>query len=148
MVYFELVKLRHKMICKGEGSLTGAVSSCVLSRRALAKLRFRAIRRGVWFRDLMDVERKLLDLTIAVVERVQSVRLAKLVSCIVEKLLCAVESRLSRLMRMRGRGLAERLSRVAVGWGNESAVHWATDLGFIEYLVVAGVDASVGLGSG
>ena len=132
----------------GEGSLRGSSVACVLSRRVLARLRLRAIRRGVWFRALKDVERKLLDLTIAVVERVQSVRLAKLVSSIVEKLLCAVEGRLSRLMRMRGRCLAERLSRVAVGWGNKSAIHWADDLGFVEYLAVAGVDASVGLGSG
>ena len=132
----------------GEGGLRGVSFSCVLSGRVLAKLRLRAIRRGVWFRALGDVERKLLDLTIAVVERVHSVRLAKLVSSIVERLLCAVEGRLSRLVRVRGRGLAEKLSRVAVGWGNESAVCWATDLGFIEYLAVAGVDASVGLGSG
>ena len=132
----------------GEGSLRGVSVSCVLSRRVLARLKFRAIRRGVWFRDLKAVERRLLDLTIAVVERVHSVRLAKLVSSIVERLLCAVEGRLSRLVRVRGRGLAVRLSRVAVGWGNESAVHWATDLGFIEYLAVAGIDASVGLGSG
>jgi len=130
----------------GGGRLRGFSVACVLSRRVLARLRLRAIRRGVWFRDLKDVERKLLDLTIAVVERVHSVRLAKLVSPIVEKLLCAVEGRLSRLMRMRGRGLAERLSRVAVGWGNKSAIHWADDVGFVEYLVVASVDASVGLG--
>ena len=132
----------------GEGSLRGSSVACVLSSRVLAKLRLRAIRCGVWFRDLRDVERRLLDLTIAVVERVHSVRLARLVSPIVEKLLCAVEGRLSRLMRMRGRGLAERFSRVAVGWGNKSAIHWADDLGFVEYLVVASVDASVGLGGG
>jgi hypothetical protein len=48
------------------------------------------------------------------------------------------------LVRTRGRGLAERLSRVAQGWGNESAVFWGGDLGFMEYLVVASVNASVG----
>ncbi len=136
------------MACVGDGSLRGASVACGLSRCALAELRFRAIRCGVWFRDLKDVERKLLDLTIAVVERIRSVRLAKMVSSIVEKLLRAVESRVSRLMRVRGRGLAERLSRVALGWGNRSAVHWASDLGFMEYLAVAGVDASVGLEGG
>jgi hypothetical protein len=117
----------------------------VLSRAALAKLRLRAIRRGVWFRDLKDVERKLFDLTIVVVRRIHSVRLAKMVSVIVEKLLDAVESRFSRLVRMQGRGLAEKLSRLAQGWGNKSAVHWAGDLGFMEYLAVASVESSVGL---
>ncbi len=132
----------------GEGSLSGASVAYVLSRRALAKLRLRAIRRGVWFRDLKDVERKLLDLTIAVVERIHSVRLAKMVSAIVEKLLNAVEGRLSRLMRARGRGLAEKLSLIALSWGNKSAVHWASDLGFMEYLAVASIDSSVGLKAG
>jgi hypothetical protein len=140
--------LGHKLLCVGEGRLRGTSAAYVLSRRVLAKLRLRAIRCGVWFRDLRDVERKLLDLTIAVVERVRSVRLAKVVAGIVERLLLAVEGGLSRLMRVRGRGLAERLSRVAQSWGNKSAVHWATDLGFIEYLAVAGVEASVGLVSG
>lgn len=121
-----------------------ASTACVLSRPALARLRLRAIRRGVWFRDLRHVERELLDLTIAVVERVRSVRLAKAVSVIVEKLLNAVESRLSRLVRMRGRGLAERLSRIAQGWGHKSAVRWASDLGFMEYLAVASIDSPVG----
>jgi hypothetical protein len=130
------------------GSLIGVSVACVLSRQGLAKLRLRAIRRGVWFRDLKDVERKLLDLTIAVVRRVQSVRLARMVSLIVEKLLVAVESRLSRLMRTRGRGVAEKLSRVAQGWGNKSAVRWASDLGFVEYLAVASVNSSIGAEAG
>jgi len=132
----------------GDGSLRGVSVAYVLSRRALAKLRLRAIRRGVWFRDLKDMERKLLDLTIAVVERIQSVRLAKMVSSVVEKLLCGVESRISRLVRLRGRGLAGKLSQVALGWGNRSAVEWASDLGFMEYLAVASLDASFGLEGG
>jgi hypothetical protein len=130
------------------GGLRSVSVAYVLSRAALAKLRLRAIRRGVWFSDLKDVERKLLDLTIVVVRRIHSVRLAKMVSAIVEKLLNAVESKLSRLVRMRGRGLAEKLSRVAQGWGNMSAVHWAGDLGFMEYLAVASVNSSAGLGFG
>ena len=124
------------------GRLKSASVAYVLSRRGLAKLRLRAIRRGVWFRDLKDVERKLLDLTIAVVRRVHSVRLARMVFPIVERLLNAVESKLSRLMRTQGRGLAEKLSRVAQDWGNKSAVRWASDLGFIEYLTVSSVNSS------
>jgi hypothetical protein len=94
------------------------------------------------------VERKLLDLTIAVVDRIHSIRLAKMVSAIVEKLLNAVESKLTRLMRTQGRGLAEKLSRVAQDWGNRSAVYWASDLGFIEYLAVASISSSVDLEAG
>ena len=130
------------------GSLTGVSVAYVLSRQGLAKLRLRAIRRGVWFRDLKDVERKLLDLTIAVVRRIHSVRLANMISPIVRKLLDAVESKFSRLMRTQGRGFAEKLSRVAQGWGNKSAVRWASDLGFVEYLVVASVSSSIGTEAG
>jgi len=50
-----------------------------LTREALVKLRLKALRRGVWFRDLKHSERKLLDLTIRVVQRVRSFLLAKLV---------------------------------------------------------------------
>jgi predicted sugar kinase len=142
------LRLRHEMTCVDGGSLRGASVACVLSRRALAKLRLRAIRRGVWFRDLKDVERKLLDLTIAVVRRIHSVRLARMVSAVVEKLLNAVESKLSRLMRTHGRELAEKLSRIAQNWGNKSAVHWARDLGFMEYLTLASVNSTVGSEAG
>jgi hypothetical protein len=102
----------------------------------LAKLRLRAIRRGVWFRDLKCVERRLLDLTIVVVKRVHSVRLAKLVSAIVEKLLDAVESRVSRLTRTRGRELAEKLSKIAQAWGHKSAAGWPEDEGFVRFVAV------------
>ncbi|HDQ06648.1 MAG TPA: hypothetical protein ENN36_08020, partial [Candidatus Bathyarchaeota archaeon] len=57
-----------------------------LTREALAKLRLKALRRGIWFRDLKQSERKLLSLTIRVVERVRSFMLARLVSQIVSKL--------------------------------------------------------------
>jgi hypothetical protein len=116
------------------GSGAGSVP---LTREALARLRLRAVRRGVWFRDLKQNERKLLDLTIRVVERVRSFKLARLVSRIVGKLCEAMESRVHRLMRTEGRSLAEKLSRIGQVWGNRSARSWATDQGFIQYLTVS-----------
>jgi hypothetical protein len=107
-----------------------------LTRESLAKLRLKARRRGVWFRDLKQGERKLLDLTIRVVQRVRSFMLAKLVSRIVGKLCEALESRIFRLMKTKGRGLAEKLSRIGQVWGNKSARSWAADQGFIQYLTV------------
>lgn len=118
------------------GSLIGASVSYGLSRRALAKLRLRAVRCGAWFRDLNDVERKLLDLTIAVVRRIHSVRLANMVSPIVRKLLDAVESKISRLMRTDGRELVEKLSEIARSWGHRSAARWPEDQGFVRFLAV------------
>jgi hypothetical protein len=116
-------------------SSDGALS-VPLTREALAKLRLKALRRGIWFRDLKQSERKLLSLTISVVQRVRSFILARLVSRIVGKLCEAMESRVYRLMKTKGRGLAEKLSRIGQLWGNQSARSWTTDQGFIQYLTV------------
>jgi len=112
-------------------------TSIPLTREALAKLRLKALRRGCWFRDLKHSERKLLDLTIRVVERVRSFLLAKLVSRIVCKLCEAMESRIFRLMRTEGRSLAEKISKIGQAWGNRAAKSWANDRGFIQYLTVS-----------
>jgi len=121
---------------KSRRSSDGA-KSVPLTREALAKLRLKALRRGVWFRDLKHSERKLLSLTIRVVERVRSFVLAKLVSRIAGKLCEAMESRIFRLMRTEGRSLAEKLSKIAEAWGNRTAKFWANDLCFIQYLTVS-----------
>jgi hypothetical protein len=108
----------------------------LLTRESLARLRLKARQRGVWFRDLKQSERKLLSLTIRVVQRVRSSILAKLVSRIVDKLCEAMDSKIFRLMKTKGRVLAEKLSRIGQVWGNKSATSWATDQGFIQYLTV------------
>ena len=118
------------------GKSSNGAKSVSLTREALAKLRLKALRRGVWFRDLKQNERRLLDLTIRVVERVRSFLLAKLVSRIMSKLCEAMESRIFFLMRTEGRGLAEKLSKIGQVWGNSDAEFWANDRGFMQYLVV------------
>jgi hypothetical protein len=107
-----------------------------LTRDGLARLRLKALRRGLWFRKLNGDERALMNLVIRVVERVRSLLLAKLLSPVVKKLLEAMESEVVRMMRTVGRQLAQRLSRIAQAWGNKSAAQWAEDLGFIQYLAV------------
>ena len=111
-------------------------TSIPLTREVLAKLKLKAVRRGTWFRDLKQSERKLLDLTIRVVQRVRSFMLAKLVSQIVNKLCEAMESRIFCLMRTEGRSLAEKICKIAEAWGNRIAKLWANDHGFIQYLTV------------
>ena len=113
------------------------LSSVPLTREALSKLRLKAVRRGGWFRDLKHVERKLLDLTIRVVERVRSFVLVKIVSRLVGKLCEAMESRVYRLMRSEGRAMVERLSGIAQGWGYKAAGSWVLDGGFMQFLVVS-----------
>lgn len=105
-------------------------------RSELVKLRVKALRRGLWFRVLSRVERGLIDLAIKVVEKVRSLVLARSLISIVEKLLNAMESEVTRLMRTVGHPLAQKLSEIVQGWGNRSARLWANDLGFIRYLAV------------
>ncbi len=116
-------------------------TSFPLTRENLAKLRRKARRRGCWFRNLKQSERKLLDLTIRVVDKVRSFLLAKLVSRIVGKLLEAMESRIFRLMRTEGRSLAEKISEIAEAWGNRAARFWANDRGFMQYLTVSNLSS-------
>lgn len=112
-----------------------------LTRETLAKLKLKALRRGIWFKDLKREERKLLELTIRVVEKVRSFLLAKLVSRIVGKLCEAMESRVIRLMRTEGRSLAEKISKIGQVWGNKTAKSWARDQGFIQFLTISNLSS-------
>ena len=111
-----------------------------LTREALAKLRQKALRRGIWFRNLKQTERQLLDLTISVVERVRSFLLAKVVSRLVSRLYVAMESQIVRLVRTEGRTMAKRLSEIGESWGYRAARSWASDCGFMQFLVVTNLD--------
>jgi len=79
----------------------------------------------------------LMNLVIRVVDRVRSLILAKLLNSAVKKLLEAMESEVVCMMRTVGRQLAQKLSKIAESWGNESAVGWAEEPGFIQYLAVS-----------
>ena len=118
-----------------------ARSEFALTRENLAKLRHKARRSGAWFRDLKHNERKLLDLTIRVVQRVRSFLLAKIVSRLVSRLCEAMESRIVRLVHTEGRMMAERLSLVAQNLGYGAAKSWAKDQGLMQFLVVNNLDA-------
>lgn len=107
-----------------------------LTREALARVRLKALRCGVWFKELSRDERNLTELVIRVTDRVRSFLLAKLLSRIVKKLLDALEGEVARLMRTVGKSLAQKLSGIAQGWGNRSAARWPEDPGFVQYLTI------------
>jgi len=131
---FSRLRKSRMYIERGKGSIAGAVRAS--TRKVLAGMRLRAIRRGVWFKELSREERVLVDLVIKVTDKVRSFLLAKLLSQIVEKLLDALEGEVTRLMRTVGRPLARKLSGVAQGWGNRSASKWPQDSGFVQYLTI------------
>ncbi len=107
-----------------------------LGKNELARLKTRAMRRGVWFRILTRGERAQMELTMRIVKRIRSFFLARVVSSIVEKLLEAMESKVTRLMREVGPALAQKLSGIAQKWGNNSAVNWTADPVFTRYLTI------------
>ena len=111
-------------------------SKISLTRESLTKLKLKAVRRGVWFRDLKQEERRLLELTMRVVDKVHSFLLAKIVSRIVGKLCETMESRIFKLIKTEGKNLAESLSNIAQAWGYRNAKSWAKDRGFMQFLVV------------
>ena len=113
-----------------------------LSRSELAKLRVKARRRRVWYRILSRVERGLVDLSIKVVENVRSLVLARSLNSIIEKLLEAMESKVTRLMRAVGHSHAQKLSEIAQSWGNKSTKLWPNDPNFIQYLAVTQMNLS------
>ena len=107
-----------------------------LQRRELAKIKEKALRRGIWFKTLTRTERALVDLTVRVVARVQGFLLAKMLESIMTKLLDAMEGVVSRMMKTVGQSLAEELCQIARAWGNKSASKWGQDQRFIRYLTV------------
>lgn len=124
---------------KGKGSMKDA--SCVMfEKKDLVQLKLRAMRRGVWFRALSRIDRVLLELTVSVVPRVRSFKLAKMLSTIVERLEDALEGRVLHVFRRIGFQLARRISSLAQKWGNKTAHAWANDLGFIRYLTIMKVN--------
>ena len=105
-------------------------------KNALAKIRVKAMRRGVWFRVLTRAERAQVELTLRIVKNIRSLFLAKVVTSIVKKLLDAMESRVSRFIRKVGQPLARKLSEIAQEWGNKSVNSWSQDSGFVQYLTI------------
>jgi hypothetical protein len=121
--------------------MLGFEPSVGVSLSALARLRALAFRRGVWFRALSRLDRGLVDLALRVLKSIRSRTLATTLWSIVQRLLEALEGKVSWMMRQVGGPLAEKMSRIAQGWGNKSAREWAKDPGFVRYLTVLRMNA-------
>ena len=111
-------------------------NSGLLEKRQLSLLRRRAMRAGVWFRRLPRMDRVLVDLTIKIVDKIRSVKLAKSLLVVARKLEGLLESRFARRVREIGFRLAIKQSLVGVGWGNTSCRGWAGDPIYARFLAV------------
>jgi len=107
-----------------------------ISVSALAEIKRKALRRRAWFKVLDGTERAIVSLTIRCVERIQSPKLAKIVTAIVTKLKDAMTSQVERLKETVGCSLARKLSFIAQSWGYILASKWVWDSGFSQYLAV------------
>jgi len=112
-----------------------------LLRSDIIKIKAKALRRGVWFRTLTRVERACVDLAILVVERVRSHHLQKVLLSVTRKLEEAMTSRVRQLIQQVGCNLAQKMSCIAQTWGNKTAIRWALDSAFMQYLTITYMNA-------
>jgi hypothetical protein len=111
-------------------------SSSFLNRAQLLKLKFKAMRAGVWFKALPRIDRVLVDLTIKVAENIRSPHLARSIFAVLGKLEGLLESSILKSLRLIGRPLAEKISITAQKLGNASARNWALDSSFAFFLAI------------
>ena len=78
-----------------------------------------------------------MDLVITVVQKVRNVVLAKVLASIVQTLLGGMGNRAHACwMKVDGRSLAQKLSRIAQRWGHKSAATWSEESAFVRYLTI------------
>ena len=108
--------------------------NCFPSVGILVQTKKFALRRGIWFKTLNCVERAIIDLTVQCTDSVKSVKLAKLLTAIISKLQSATENKIDKLAKIIGFPLAEKISSLALSWGNRSAKSWSSDKSFAVFL--------------
>ncbi len=131
----------YDFIRDGDLELTPNLGDCLPVKR-LVEIKRIALRRGSSYRSLNRIERGIVDLTIRYVDDVKSSKLAKVLTAITNKLESAMENALERLVRVVGLPLAQKISQIAVNWGNRLAALWATDLSFAKFLAIASTSLS------
>mgnify|MGYP001051191104 CR=1 FL=1 len=118
----------------------------MFTSRFLFDTKKRAMRHGIWYKALTKVERALLDLTVQVVDRVESVVLGVELVKILVKLRNALKNGFTRRMEEYGVLQARKISAKAVEWGYKIAASWSSSIGFIRYLTLIDVNKPTGYG--
>jgi len=105
----------------------------------LLSFKRKALRKGVWFKALDNVERNIINLTAKVVDRVESALLGVTIVKILNKLLKPLKR---SFMRRTGLGIkrAAQISAQAQAWGNQKAKSWALDINFVRYMMSLKID--------
>jgi len=111
-------------------------ASTRIGKGLLMKLKFRAMRAGVWFKRLSRIDRVLVDLTIKVAHRFCSPSLTSCLLSVAEKLEELCKSEFVLAVGEIGVPLACKFSLLAWKWKNKIAVAWVRNLDFARYLAV------------
>jgi hypothetical protein len=118
----------------------------MFTRIFLVKVRSKALRHGIWFKVLDQVEREILNLTSIVVDRVESAVLGVELVKILRKLRDAMKSCFVRHQEEYGLCRAKVIAAQAQGWGYRASREWIKDLGFVIYLTVMDLNKPSGFG--
>ena len=114
-----------------------------LDKKRLVSLKTKAMRSGTWFKALRRIDRVIFDLTIRVVDNIRSASLARSISIVARKLQNAMKSSFSSRLRKIGLILARKISLTAKKLGNISAIDWAFDSSFANFLAVMHLNAKM-----
>ena len=98
-----------------------------LSAELLRAARGCALRKRVWYRALDQVERGIVNLTIDLVERVKSLRLAGAIADILGKLEEALKSEFTRHVESYGYSRMRMVIEAAVRLGCREALNWGCE---------------------
>jgi hypothetical protein len=107
----------------------------LLERGFLAGVRRRAMRRGIWFRALSDLDRGILNLSAVLLDDVRSVTLRVQIVSILAKLRDAFKSPFRRYVEKHGQERLRQVLEAATKLGCSAARSLQSDEGFMEYLM-------------
>ncbi len=114
--------------------LTNTPVECSTKTSELPGLRRRALRKGLWFKILSNIERGLVNLTIKYVKDPRSPMLISALSEIMTRIADAVKSTYMHILESIGRPLATQRATAALSWGNSQAQEWFNDRAFWRFL--------------
>lgn len=131
-----VLHVKEKIFKRANPPESNTANQVFISTAKFSQLKRTALRRRIWFRALNALERGLFDLTLRYVDNIRSPKLAKILTAIIEKLQQTMENTLDKLTRTIGAPLAQKISNIAVNWGNKTAKNWASDQSFAVFLAI------------
>jgi len=119
----------------------------VYTRDFLLKVKWKALRRGVWFKALDVLDRSFINLTCTLLEKVDSSIMVREIMDIMLKLRDAAKGEFHRLVESIGVQRAWKAAENALIWGNKKASRWKYDTGFHMFHAMIEFNSPTGWGN-